>query len=134
MDDCIFNPLPSTVILSDFVKQLLVRLDTYGILSRKGRGQFASHFAMRYRLVQTLLCTTGNNAPRQNPGYIRANNIVKKTAHPLSPKKLHHNTETEQQNNRTQLECSTRQVLFSEAIYLAADLTLVSAGSWIYLS
>jgi len=59
MDDCIFNPLPSGVILSVFVKQLVFfciahKCDTCGILSRKG-GRFASHFAMRYRLLRTLV-------------------------------------------------------------------------------
>ena len=57
MDDCIFNPLPSAVILSVFVEQLLFFVShisaTRGILSRKG-GQFASHFAMQYRLERTL--------------------------------------------------------------------------------
>ena len=60
MDDCIFNPLPSAVILCVSVKQLLVYFVSHIAATHVAfwvarGGQFASHFAMRYRLVRTLV-------------------------------------------------------------------------------
>ena len=59
-DECRFNPLPSVATSSIFYQTIcglfciVHGCDTSGILSRN-RGEFASHFAMRYRLVQTLI-------------------------------------------------------------------------------